>query len=41
MSFTPTLAPMPRGILATCTARVRPGATAATVRQAWATAYAD
>ena len=26
VSFTPTLAPMPRGILATCTARVRPGA---------------
>ena len=27
VSFTPTLAPMPRGILATCTARVRPGTT--------------
>jgi N-acetyl-gamma-glutamyl-phosphate reductase len=25
MSFTPILAPMPRGILATCTARLRPG----------------
>jgi N-acetyl-gamma-glutamyl-phosphate reductase len=25
MSFTPVLAPMPRGILATCTARLRPG----------------
>ena len=25
VSFTPTLAPMPRGILATCTARVAPG----------------
>ena len=25
MSFTPTLAPMARGILATCTAKVRPG----------------
>ena len=24
MSFTPMLAPMPRGILATCTARLRP-----------------
>ena len=32
VSFTPTLAPMPRGILATCTARVRPGTTAAAVR---------
>jgi N-acetyl-gamma-glutamyl-phosphate reductase len=41
VSFTPTLAPMPRGILATCTARVRPGTTAAAVREAWATAYAD
>ena len=26
ISFTPTLAPMPRGILATCTARLAPGA---------------
>jgi N-acetyl-gamma-glutamyl-phosphate reductase len=26
VSFTPLLAPMPRGILATCTARLRPGA---------------
>jgi N-acetyl-gamma-glutamyl-phosphate reductase len=26
LSFTPTLAPMPRGILATCTARLAPGA---------------
>ncbi|HOT55952.1 MAG TPA: N-acetyl-gamma-glutamyl-phosphate reductase [Ornithinibacter sp.] len=41
VSFTPTLAPMPRGILATCTARVRPGTTADAVRAAWATAYAD
>ena len=41
VSFTPTLAPMPRGILATCTARVRPGTTPAAVRAAWATAYAD
>ena len=38
VSFTPTLAPMPRGILATCTARVRPGTTADAVRSAWATA---
>ena len=41
VSFTPTLAPMPRGILATVTARVAPGATAATVRAAWEQAYAD
>ena len=41
VSFTPTLAPMPRGILATCTARVRPRTTPAAVREAWATAYAD
>ena len=41
VSFTPTLAPMPRGIVATCTARVRPGTTADAVRAAWATAYAD
>ncbi len=39
VSFTPTLAPMPRGILATCTARVLPGTTAAAVREAWETAY--
>lgn len=41
VSFTPTLAPMPRGILATCTARVVPGTDAATVRAAWVDAYAD
>src|SRR6476469_2902115 len=41
VSFTPTLAPMPRGILATATARATPGATAASVREAWHTAYAD
>ena len=41
VSFTPTLAPMPRGILATATAKATPGTTAATVRQAWHTAYAD
>lgn len=41
VSFTPTLAPMPRGILATCTARVTPGASAATVREAWHAAYDD
>ncbi|TNM66833.1 N-acetyl-gamma-glutamyl-phosphate reductase [Streptomyces sp. NP160] len=41
VSFTPTLAPMPRGILATCTARVRPGTTADQLRAAWRAAYAD
>ncbi|MEJ5868880.1 N-acetyl-gamma-glutamyl-phosphate reductase [Pseudokineococcus sp. 5B2Z-1] len=41
LSFTPTLAPMPRGILATATARARPGTTAAQVRAAWQDAYAD
>ena len=39
VSFTPTLAPMPRGILATCTARVKSGVSAATVRSAWEAAY--
>ncbi|WP_460445845.1 N-acetyl-gamma-glutamyl-phosphate reductase [Angustibacter aerolatus] len=41
VSFTPTLAPMPRGILATATARARPGTTAADVRTAWHDAYRD
>ncbi|MBP0461524.1 N-acetyl-gamma-glutamyl-phosphate reductase [Streptomyces montanisoli] len=41
VSFTPTLAPMPRGILATCSARARPGTSAETVRQAYEKAYAD
>jgi len=41
VSFTPTLAPMPRGILATCTAKVRPGTTGEQVRRTWVTAYAD
>ncbi len=40
-SFTPTLAPMPRGILATCTARLAPGVDPASVRAAWEDAYAD
>lgn len=40
-SFTPTLAPMPRGILATCTARVKPGRTASNIREAWEAAYGD
>jgi N-acetyl-gamma-glutamyl-phosphate reductase len=41
VSFTPTLAPMPRGILATCTARVKPGLTAGTLRESWEAAYSD
>lgn len=41
ISFTPTLAPMPRGILATCTARVKEGVTSAQLRQSWEEAYAD
>lgn len=35
VSFTPTLAPMPRGILATCSAKARPGTTAEQVRAAY------
>jgi N-acetyl-gamma-glutamyl-phosphate reductase len=38
--FTPTLAPMSRGILATCTARLKPGVDPTRVRQAWTTTYA-
>lgn len=41
VSFTPTLVPMSRGILATCTARLRPGVSAEAVRAAYAAAYAD
>ena len=40
VSFTPTLAPMPRGILATCTARLRPDTDPAAVREVWEKAYA-
>jgi N-acetyl-gamma-glutamyl-phosphate reductase len=40
VSFTPTLAPMSRGILATGTARARPGVTATAVREAYESAYA-
>ena len=43
VSFTPVLAPMPRGILATCTARLAPGSIPGTatslVREALAAAY--
>jgi N-acetyl-gamma-glutamyl-phosphate reductase len=41
VSFTPTLAPMPRGILATCTAALAPGVDPAAVRAVWEAAYAD
>lgn len=41
VSFTPTLAPMPRGILATCSAQAKPGVTAESVRAAYEKAYAD
>lgn len=40
VSFTPILAPMPRGILATCTARPKPGVDVATIRDAFEKAYA-
>ncbi|MFJ9543726.1 N-acetyl-gamma-glutamyl-phosphate reductase [Streptomyces sp. NPDC101225] len=39
--FTPTLAPMPRGILATCSAPARPGVGAHDVRAAYHKALAD
>ncbi|GAA2633390.1 N-acetyl-gamma-glutamyl-phosphate reductase [Actinomadura fulvescens] len=39
VSFTPTLAPMSRGILATCTAKAKPGVTAAALREAYQEAY--
>jgi N-acetyl-gamma-glutamyl-phosphate reductase len=41
VSFTPTLAPMPRGILATCSAKAKPGVTAESVRAAYQKAFAD
>lgn len=39
VSFTPTLAPMSRGILTTATARVKPGIGAEELRAAWQDAY--
>jgi len=39
ISFTPTLVPMSRGILATCTARLTGAVPATKVRDAWAQAY--
>ncbi|MFH9608731.1 N-acetyl-gamma-glutamyl-phosphate reductase [Streptomyces sp. NPDC017448] len=41
VSFTPTLAPMPRGILATCSARARPGVSAESLRAVYEKAFAD
>lgn len=41
LSFTPILAPLPRGILSTCTAPLKPGITADQVRAAYETTYAD
>ncbi|MEU4968140.1 N-acetyl-gamma-glutamyl-phosphate reductase [Streptomyces smyrnaeus] len=41
VSFTPTLAPMPRGILATCSAKATPGTTAEQLRAAYEKAYQD
>ncbi|MGY1643645.1 N-acetyl-gamma-glutamyl-phosphate reductase [Geodermatophilus sp. SYSU D00703] len=41
VSFTPTLVPMSRGILATCSAPLTPGTDAATARAAYEKAYAD
>ncbi|MDA8372375.1 MAG: N-acetyl-gamma-glutamyl-phosphate reductase [Nocardiopsaceae bacterium] len=35
LSFTPVLAPMPRGILATCTVPIKPGVTAEEIRAAY------
>jgi N-acetyl-gamma-glutamyl-phosphate reductase len=40
ISMTPVLVPMARGILATSTARLKPGVTATQVREAWESAYA-
>jgi N-acetyl-gamma-glutamyl-phosphate reductase len=41
ISFTPVLVPMARGILATSTAPIAPGATDAEIRSAWEAAYGD
>jgi N-acetyl-gamma-glutamyl-phosphate reductase len=41
LSFTPTLVPMSRGVLATTTARLVAGVEASAVRAVWATAYDD
>lgn len=41
VSFTPLLAPMSRGILATCSAALKPGVSVADVSSAYATTYGD
>jgi N-acetyl-gamma-glutamyl-phosphate reductase len=41
LSFTPLLAPMPRGILATCTARLRTGVDTAALQTALRAAYVE
>jgi N-acetyl-gamma-glutamyl-phosphate reductase len=41
VSFTPTLVPMSRGILATCSAKAKPGVTAGDLRAAYRSAYDD
>jgi N-acetyl-gamma-glutamyl-phosphate reductase len=41
VSFTPMLAPMPRGILATCTAHVVPDVDGDELRKVWVEAYDD
>src|SRR3712207_7541908 len=41
VSFTPTLVPMSRGILATCSAKLTPGTDAAAARAAYEKAYAE
>lgn len=41
LSFTPTLVPMTRGILATCSARLKGAPSLAQVKQAWCEAYED
>jgi N-acetyl-gamma-glutamyl-phosphate reductase len=41
VSFTPTLAPMPRGILATCSAKAREGVTGESLRAVYEKAFAD
>ncbi|MFF3245973.1 N-acetyl-gamma-glutamyl-phosphate reductase [Streptomyces sp. NPDC002870] len=41
VSFTPTLAPMPRGILATCSAKAKKGVSADSVRAAYEKAFQD
>ncbi|MCR2794430.1 N-acetyl-gamma-glutamyl-phosphate reductase [Microbacterium sp. zg.Y625] len=41
ISFTPVIVPMARGILATSTAPIAPGATDADIRGAWEDAYGD